>query len=330
MSAVDAGVATAEGPRDRLLELGLRSVIRLADWIGVEATLAVGAAVGRAWFALRLPRVGRVLEQLALAFPERGASERRAWAREVFEHLGRGLAELVLLSGRHRAVLLDRMRIEGLEHLERAQNEAGGRGAILIGPHLGNWELGAARLAEQGIRVSAVYRGLGQPALDRAIRRVRAGAEASGGSEASSPGVGAPIEQIPMGRRAGVRFVRALADGRHVLALLDQRARGEEGMEIRFFGRPAATRFGPLKLAERTGAPVLLAFARREPDGRGHRLTIHPPLQLEPGSSDDPEVLRRNLQRITAAFEQEIRATPGQWIWTHRRWRGRSRSGRTG
>jgi KDO2-lipid IV(A) lauroyltransferase len=311
------------GRRDRLIERGLRSLIGLVDLLPLETTLAAGTGLGRLWFALRLPRVRRVREQLAAAFPERDRRAREAWARQVFAHLGRGLAELVLLSSRHRRVLIDRMRVEGLEHLEQAQREAGGQGVILIGPHLGNWEWGAARLAEQGLAVSAVYRGLRQPALERAIRRVRAGADGSSPAPSPSMGAGPKLEQIPMGRRAGVRFVRALNAGRHVLALLDQHARGEEGLEVRFFGRPASTRFGPLKLAERTGSPILLAFARRDPDGIGHRLTIHPPIRLEPGSSSDPEALRRNLQKITDVFEREIRATPEQWIWTHRRWRAR-------
>ena len=86
-------------------------------------------------------------------------------------------------------------------------------------------------------------------------------------------------------------------------------------------GRPASKRFGPLKLAARSGAPVLLAFARRDPDGRRHRLTIRPALQLESGASDDETVLQRNLQKATAEIEKEIRASPEQWIWTHRRWR---------
>lgn len=290
----------------------LRAAIALGDALGPDATAALGAGVGRAWHALRGPRTRRVREQLAAALPEAPVARRRAWEREVFAHLGRGLAELVLLSGRHRETLLDRMQVDGLEHLEAATRAAGGRGAILIGPHLGNWELGAAKLAALGVPVAAVYRGLRQPGLERAVRRVRAG-------EGDAPEGG--IEQIAMGPRAGMRFVRALAKGRTILVLLDQRARAGEGIPVPFFGRSAPTRIGPLRLADRAKAPVLLAFARRDPDGRHHRLTIHPPLQLEPGASDDEAVLRRNLERVTAELENEIRATPGQWIWTHRRWR---------
>ncbi len=305
------------GWSDRLQGAALDAVIRGSEALGVEATLRAGAGLGRAWAALRGPRVARVSDQLHFAMPELPPVEQAALVRAVFRHLGLGLSELLLLSGRHRAVLLDRMRIQGLEHLEAASRESEGRGVILVGPHLGNWEIAAAKLAEEGIPVSAVYRGMRRPAFEQAIRRVRAGTHPEAIAE--------PIEQIPMGRRAGVRFVRALREGRHILALLDQHARDDEGLSVDFFGRPASTRTGPLKLADRVGARVLPAFARRDPDERGHCLQIHPPLQLEPGASDDEEVLRRNLQRITAAFEQEIRASPGQWIWTHRRWRDRPR-----
>lgn len=319
--AIGAARAAARSSLDRiandLLVLGLRAAIRFAEWLGVDRTLVVGRALGRAWPVLGLPRTRRVREQLASAFPDEAPEQRKRWQREVFGHLAQGLAELVLMSGRHRAAMLSHVEVIGLEHLERAVRESGGKGAVVIGPHLGNWELAAAALAGLGVPVSAVYRGLRQPALERALQRVRSGTPRTRGEIER----GSPIEQIAMGRRAGVQFLRALEAGRSVLVLLDQHARRDEGMIVEFFGRPARTRFGPLKLADRVGAPVLMAFATRDGDRRHHRLTIHPPLQLERGAAEDEEVLRRNLQTVSAAIETEIRALPTQWIWTHRRWR---------
>ncbi len=291
--------------------LVVASVIALANALGVEPTLRLGAGIGTLWFRLRGPRTRRVEQQLAAAFPERDARWVRERAGEVFVHLAQGLAEGVLLAGRHREALVAALEVEGLEHLEAAREAAGGRGALVVGPHLGNWELGAAKLTALGIPVAAVYRGPRQPALDRALRRLRGGGHRGEGA----------VEHIAMGRRAGVQFVRALAGGRNVLALLDQRARRDEGILVTFFGQPASTRFAPLKLADRAGAPVLIASARRSVDRRRHTLTIEPALQLELGASDDEEVLRRNLQLVTAELERTIRANPGQWIWTHRRWR---------
>ncbi len=316
-----AARAAARSSLDRiangLLVLALRAAIRLAEVLGVERTLRFGRAFGRAWPVLGLPRTRRVRAQLKSAFPAEDADQRERWKSEVFAHLAQGLAELLLMSGRHRATMLSRVEVIGLDHLERAVREAGGKGAVVIGPHLGNWELAAARLASLGVPVAAIYRGLRQPALERALQHVRSGTPRT----RSEIERGSPVEQIAMGRRAGIQFLRALESGRSVLVLLDQHARRDEGMIVEFFGRPARTRFGPLKLADRMGAPVLMAFATRDADERHHRLTFHAPLQLERGAAEDEDVLRRNLQTVTTAIETEIRALPAQWIWTHRRWR---------
>lgn len=306
---------------DAVLEAALGLAIRLAEWLGSEATLRLGAAFGRTWWALRGPRTGRVVAQLEAAFPEDAPDRVRAHARNVFVHLGQGLAEGLLLSGRHRAQLLDAMEVDGLEHLAAARAAAGGRGALLVAPHLGSWELAGAKLAALGVPLVAVYRSPRRVSLDRALRRLRRG---SAGADADpDPDGGAQFEQIAMGPRAGVQFVWALRGGRNVVALLDQRARAEEGPLVRFFGRPARVRSAPIKLAARAGAPVLVAVARRSADRRRHRLTIQPALQLESSPSDeDGEKLERDLQRVTEELEKAIRASPGQWIWTHRRWRG--------
>jgi KDO2-lipid IV(A) lauroyltransferase len=319
--------------RDRWLLALLRFLVRLFERISIDRAIAIWAAVGRFWFSIGGPRTRRVREQLAVALPERSLAEREAIAREVFVHLGQGLAELLLLSGRQRSALLARVEIRGLEHLEAAASASAAkaadgdapsvgesrpsRGALIVTAHFGNWELAGAKAAAVGIPISVVYRSLRSPALDSALRVVREG------TGVSSSGDEEVLEQIPMGR-AGIRVVRALDAGRKVVVLLDQDARRQEGLDVSFFGRPASTRYGPIALAALRDVPVLPAFIHRQPDGISHVFQIHPALQLEPGSSDDENVLRRNLQRVTDVIEQEIRASPGQWIWTHRRWRTRS------
>jgi KDO2-lipid IV(A) lauroyltransferase len=186
---------------------------------------------------------------------------------------------------------------------------------LIVTAHFGNWELACAKIAEIGIPVSVVYRELRPTALDRAMQGLR-------GIGSKRPDGSVVLDQIPMGR-AGIPVVRALNAGHKVIVLLDQDARREEGVFVSFFGRSASTRYGSISLAMERGVPVLPAFVSRDPDGRTHRIRIQPVLQLEPGSSDDEEVLRRNVQRVTAVIEKEIRASPDQWIWTHRRWKTR-------
>jgi KDO2-lipid IV(A) lauroyltransferase len=291
--------------RDRFLLGCLRVLSSGLEHISIDRALALGTGLGRLWYRLGGPRSGRVRDQLALAFPEQDEARRAGWARDVFVHLGRGLVELLLMRGAHRSALLDRVQIEGLENLHAARRSSPSGGALFVTAHCGNWELGCARVADTGLPISVVYRAIDQPVLDRALQGLR---NASG------------VDQIPMGR-AGIRVARALKNGRIVVVLLDQNARPNDGVFVSFFGRPASTRYGPLTLAAVRGVPVLMGFASRDPDGRGHRMRIGPVLQLEAGSSDNEAVLQRNVQQITDVIEDKIRASPGQWIWTHRRWR---------
>jgi KDO2-lipid IV(A) lauroyltransferase len=296
--------------RDWLLENLLAVSTWLAGVSSIDAVVRLGAGVGRAWVRLHLPRVARVRQQLERAFPEPSPATLDTWTADVFANFGRSLAELILLRGRHRQALLDRVRVAGLEHLEAAERGSAAGGVLVVTAHYGNWELAGVKIASLGIPLSAIYRGLSVPVLDRALASIRSGDER------------APLdyEQIKMGN-AGLRLVRTLEAGRKVLVLLDQNARREEGVFVRFFGRPASVRTGPVRLATERGFSVLPAFICRDANGLDHRIQIHPPLNLERGAGDGEEIERRNLARISAEIEAQIRRDPGQWIWTHRRWR---------
>ncbi|HIF94560.1 MAG TPA: hypothetical protein EYQ60_15780 [Myxococcales bacterium] len=318
-SSGDEKFGLSESPSllDRGL-IGLLSVLtKFFEILPIDQGVALGASLGRVWGRLGGPRTRRVRRQLEAAMPNEEAGQRGLWAREVFVHLGRGLVELIILRGRRRKELIDRVRVEGLENLAAAERESSTGGLLIVTAHYGNWELACAKVVAQGIPISVVYREFENPTLDRISVETRAaGWVPQGPSDPRDPG----LEQIPMGR-AGIRFVRALEAGRKVLVLLDQDADREDGVFVSFFGRPASTRSGPLALASFRAIPVLPAFIRRSPDGRSHVLEIHPALQLEPGASDDEGVLRRNTQEVTAVIEEAIRKSPGQWVWTHRRWR---------
>jgi KDO2-lipid IV(A) lauroyltransferase len=296
---------------DRLLAGILAGLTRWAETSSIERCVEFGARIGRAWVRLRLPRTRRVRSQLELAFPDASRETLDGWTDEVFVHLGRSLAELILLRGRHRSALVEQVEVQGLEHLDAAERESETGGVLFVSAHYGNWELAGIRLADLGLPISVVYRGISNSVLDRALLALRVGSE-------SDPG---DYEQIKLGR-AGLALVRALRAGRKCLVLLDQNVRPAESDEfVPFFGRPASVRTGPVRLAQRLGVPVLVAFIRRDPGGLGHRIRIEPRSTIEVATGDAAPAARHVLERITAGIETQIREVPGQWIWTHRRWR---------
>src|SRR5205814_7891342 len=104
---------------------------RLVGRLPLPAARGLGAGLGQAayWLAGRRRRV--VLANLLLAL---GATveprRRRALARANFRHLGVTAAECCRLFFGRPGALLDRVRVEGLDHLKAALAE--GRGAFCL------------------------------------------------------------------------------------------------------------------------------------------------------------------------------------------------------
>ena len=103
----------------------------------------------------------------------------------------------------------------------------------------------------------------------------------------------------------------------------DQDAR-RRGVFVPFFGRAASTHRGPAVLALRSGAPVFMGTAVRQPDGRD-RITIRE--IPAPDGGDMEERADRLTAELAAALESAVREEPGQYLWHHRRWKTRPRNG---
>jgi len=194
--------------------------------------------------------------------------------------------------------------VDGEEHL-RAVVEAG-RGGILVTGHVGNWELMGAALARRGWRFHVLARALRNALMDRWLLRFR---------------MGCGLETIQRGHPgAGWRIRLALREGDLIACLIDQDTK-VDGTFVDFFNRKAHTPTGAVRLALRSGVPLLTAFITRLPDGR-HRIVIDPPMVMTRTANlvDDIVV---NTARLTAVIEAQIRRAPEQWVWMHRRWKTR-------
>jgi KDO2-lipid IV(A) lauroyltransferase len=144
---------------------------------------------------------------------------------------------------------------------------ATGKGVIIAAPHLGCWELLNYWLCRR-TPMAILYRPPRIAAIEGLLRKVR--------------GALAPEQVRADG--AGVRTLyKRLAAGGTVGILPDQKPRAGEGQFAPFFGRDALTMVLLPRLAARTGATVLFAFAERLPRGTGYRIHLLP---APPGLAD--------------------------------------------
>lgn len=300
------------GPEDGAprLTLGGRLVYALirvsSALLGVVPEVMVAwlaRAAGRVWFHGLRYRRSLILENLARAFPERPAAERRSLGREACQHLVAALLEL-LRTPRYFARGVERVvTSRGLEQVHRALEK--GRGMLVVTGHLGSFELGAG----------AVVRAVAPLRAHLLVKSFPAGVDAFLTARRAAAGY-----HIIRDRRTLPEILRALRRNEIVVFVIDQNATRNQGVFVDFFGEQACTMAALAVVARRTGAPVHGVSIWREGPGR-HVVEVHP--ELTPATeTDSDEVL---MQRYTRFIEDCIRAHPAQWTWTHRRWRTRPR-----
>jgi KDO2-lipid IV(A) lauroyltransferase len=292
--------------RERFAVAAAERLLQLVESLPEARALALGAGLGRAWARLGGPRTQVARVNLRIAFPDWSEAEREAVLVRSLENLGRSAVEFARLGKLGPAALRERVRIEGLEHLEAARAQSKTGGIVAITGHFGSWEMLAAAMAAHGFPFLAVQKPRESPLLDAVIARYRR----AGGAEFLARG------------NAAFAAMRALAEGQGVAILYDQDAPRDEGVFVPFFGRLASTRDGPVKIALRARAAVLPIFLHRVGESGHHVAYFRAPIPMLRGHGVAIEdAVRENARRMTAAIEAEVRRVPDHWVWVHRRFR---------
>ena len=234
-------------------------LLRLLALLPLRVLHGIGSGLGR----LLLWRRGRMVQNTAvnlrIARPQLDDARQEALLREVMVESGKSASEIVKVwgAGAERALELVR-EVRGADLLDAAL--ATGKGVIIAAPHLGCWELLNYWLCRR-TPMAILYRPPRIAAIEGLLRKVR--------------GALAPEQVRADG--AGVRTLyKRLAAGGTVGILPDQKPRAGEGQFAPFFGSQALTMVLLPRLAARTGATVLFAFAERLPCGGGYRIHLLP------------------------------------------------------
>lgn len=265
-------------------------LLRLAGQLPLWLLHGLGALLGRLlwWSGGKLRHHTEV--NLAFVHTQYGPQERQRTARRTLGETGKSVTEIAKIwgVGPQRALALVR-DVHGEElFLEAISSQ---RGLIVAAPHLGCWELLNFWLCSR-TDLAIVYRPPRHAALEPLLIKARG---------ALNP------EQV-RAEGAGVRTLyKRLQAGGVVGILPDQQPKQGDGVFAPFFGVPALTMVLVSRLAQRTGATVLFAFAERLPRGQGFRIRFR---AAPPGiaSEDLPTAvtaLNRGVQDcVELAFEQ--------------------------
>ena len=292
--------------RYRAEYLALKGLIGFVRLFPLDTGVAISAKIWRL-VAPYQRRHKRALANLKLAYPEKSDAEREAIALDMWENLGRVMAETMQLD--RIMAEPERVKIASQAVFERYRDKIGP--AIGVSLHMGNWELAIWPLTMAGAKPAAVYRTVKNPYVDQLLRDQR---------KELYPGGLFGKGKVEGSRAEGQKTARLIMDyvrrgGRlgMVCDLFDQ-----HGLPVPFFGHDARSFTIPGMIARRVGARIWMARCLRV--GKRTQFTIELKELKVPRTKDKAEDIRQITAAMQAQYEAWIREAPEQWMWSNRRW----------
>lgn len=279
----------------------VRLLITLTRAMPLAWARTLGRGVGAGLYRLngRMRRVA--IRNLELAYPHWTPSERKAVARQSVQATAELMAEMGRLWTQPWSKTETLLEVDGLSYV--TEPLAAGQGVIVLGPHLGNWELLGMHLATLGDLV-ALYEPIALKKLDSLVHRGRQG---TGG------------RLVPTTPRGIAELVRSVRAGGITGILPDQVPSDEKaGLNAPFFGVECFTASLASNLIRKSGAAPVMGTVLRTP--AGFRAVYRP---AEPAVQSDN--MLEALAAINLGVEKLIAGNESQYQWQYKRFRCRPR-----
>ncbi|PZR07856.1 MAG: lipid A biosynthesis acyltransferase [Archangium gephyra] len=274
--------------------------VRWVRWLSELSRRRIAAAVATFAWTVRIRRRVAV-DNVRRALPEKSEGERLRIARGSYESMALAALESITSDLMPDAALDAAVSVvewKGLDVLL-----ANRQPVLIASAHLGSWELFAEVMARRGHVFSAVVRPLTGAFNEWVVEnRKRAGVE------------------LILQRGALRKMLAALKRGRAVVQLIDQALPSPQALWVPFFGRLASTTPAVSMAALHTGAPTYVVTAVR--NGAALKMSVEGPVSL-PSEGTKEQRIAAHTTELSRIIEAKIREAPEQWLWLHRRWKGK-------
>ena len=110
--------------------------------------------------------------------------------------------------------------------------------------------------------------------------------------------------------------MKALKGGHSIGIMIDQKY--NEGIQVPFFGRDAATNSVHVQLAQKFNVPLIFAGVERI-HGAHFKITFYEEVGLYNKNKEVRDIYDV-MQDVNILLENHIVNEPAQWLWNHRRW----------
>ena len=230
-------------------------------------------------------------------FPNINFTEINIIKNNMWNNYGRVFAEYMFIKDYRLGKLSSNIEVEGQEIIERIKRE--NKQVVFVSGHFANFELMAMHLEKSGIKLCAIYRPLNNFFLNKIMERIR---ENYICRKQIKKGIGGLKSLVKLKRK---NFSTAL--------MIDQRV--SEGIASNFFKQKALTTTIPAQLVKKFNISVVPIYIERIKDIK-FRIKIQTPINFSKEQS-----IENITDKLNIVLEKMIVIKPGQWIWSHNRWK---------
>jgi KDO2-lipid IV(A) lauroyltransferase len=230
--------------------------------------------------------------------PQASQAEINRRVRATFRYLLYNYFDLFRLPALDRQTVGRLVTVTGWEYVEAAL--AQGRGLVMVSAHLGNIEMILYAMLARGLAITIPVERLEPPELFEYICNLR-----------MSHG----LKLIPIDGSL-LDLIRTLKKG-GVAGLAGDRDITGTGQVVNFFGYPAHLPDGHVRLALKTGAPLVVGFSRRNPD-HTYQADFLP--AFKPPEGAEEERVAAGMRFVVNEMENAISQNPEQWSVTVSIW----------
>jgi KDO2-lipid IV(A) lauroyltransferase len=230
-------------------------------------------------------------------FPNQKEVFKKKIVKDMWVTYGKILAEYNFIKNFRSKKFEEKIEIEGQDELEKIKilNQP----VIFVSGHFDNFELMAMHIEKSGIDVAAIYRPLNNFFLNPIMENIRKKYICK--------------KQIKKGMSGTKDLLKYFKSGTSIALMIDQRV--SEGIKIKFFGKDALTTTIPAQFVKKFNCKIVPIHIERKSDNN-FKLKIFRALDF---SKD--ETIESITISLNSILEKMITTNPGQWIWTHNRWK---------
>ena len=264
--------------------------------LGFKLASSLGGLIGRLVGPLFRSKK-KILSNISKALPEIEEKNTELIVKKMWENYGRILSEYMFIKNFRNSKYKKFLTIEGQEILNELKDSK--EPVVFISGHFNNFELMAMQIEKSGINLAAIYRPLNNIFLNKIMEKIRTKYICR--------------KQIKKGGSGTRELLKSFKNNYSIAIMIDQRV--SESIKVDFFNQKASTTTIPAQLVKKFGSKIVPIYIERV-NGVYFKMTISKPVSFDKESTIEEITLNLNKW-----LEKMILINPGQWIWSHDRWK---------